>query len=149
MSMHKIHEEHLESLGWIMECESPLEIRHEDGSFATGRAAQHILDDIRWPTIYEKWVHPDLDLTCSYVDHVPSSVEHVWETTDEGMRLKPYYDYPKIGDLFVENGHWYGRIEEGGFRVLATGMLIECDNSKWEVSETARLMEDDEDDIAF
>ena len=31
--------------GWILECESPLEIRHaETGSFATGMAAQMVID---------------------------------------------------------------------------------------------------------
>lgn len=30
--------------GWAVECESPFEIRHEDGSFATGQAAKIVLD---------------------------------------------------------------------------------------------------------
>jgi hypothetical protein len=30
----------LEHLGWIVECESPFEIRHSDGSFATLNAAR-------------------------------------------------------------------------------------------------------------
>tara|TARA_R110001606_G_scaffold379561_1_gene539665 strand:+ start:962 stop:1135 length:174 start_codon:yes stop_codon:yes gene_type:complete len=33
----------LEDNGWIIECESPFEIRHEDGSFATGQAANIVL----------------------------------------------------------------------------------------------------------
>lgn len=33
----------LEKLGWTVECESPFEIRHEDGSFATGQAAHVVL----------------------------------------------------------------------------------------------------------
>ena len=28
--------------GWTVECESPLEIRHEDGSFATSNAAEMV-----------------------------------------------------------------------------------------------------------
>lgn len=36
----------LESEGWEIECESPYEIRHEDGSFATGFAAQIVTDYI-------------------------------------------------------------------------------------------------------
>jgi hypothetical protein len=32
--------------GWEIECKSPLEIRHEDGSFATGQAAQIILNSM-------------------------------------------------------------------------------------------------------
>lgn len=33
--------------GWEIECESPFEIRHEDGSFATGQAAQIVLEELR------------------------------------------------------------------------------------------------------
>jgi hypothetical protein len=36
----------LESLGWTVECESPFEIRHEDGSFATQNAAKIVMADI-------------------------------------------------------------------------------------------------------
>lgn len=32
--------------GWTVECESPLELRHEDGSFASGQAAIFILDNL-------------------------------------------------------------------------------------------------------
>lgn len=38
--------------------------------------------------------------------------------------IKPYYDEPKKGDYWVINGEWYGRVEPGGFRVLATHILI-------------------------
>jgi hypothetical protein len=33
--------------GWTVECENPLELRHEDGSVATGRAAQMLIDKVR------------------------------------------------------------------------------------------------------
>lgn len=33
----------LEKNGWTVECESPFEVRHEDGSFATGQAAEMVL----------------------------------------------------------------------------------------------------------
>jgi flagellar basal body rod protein FlgG len=36
-------EQLLEENGWTVECESPLEIRHKDGSFATGQAASIVL----------------------------------------------------------------------------------------------------------
>lgn len=32
----------LEHFGWTIECESPLEISHEDGSFASGQAADMV-----------------------------------------------------------------------------------------------------------
>lgn len=37
----------LEKSGWIVECQSPFEIRHEDGSFATLNAAEIVLDEVR------------------------------------------------------------------------------------------------------
>ena len=38
----------LEENGWVVECESPFEIRYEDGgAFATGLAAQIVLDDLK------------------------------------------------------------------------------------------------------
>ena len=40
-------DELLELAGWTLECESPLEIRHEDGSFATGQAAQIVIEFLR------------------------------------------------------------------------------------------------------
>lgn len=37
----------LEAYDWIVECESPFEIRHEDGSFATGSAASIVVEYLR------------------------------------------------------------------------------------------------------
>ena len=37
----------LEEFGWVMECESPLEIRHEGGSFASGYAATLVISQLR------------------------------------------------------------------------------------------------------
>lgn len=37
----------LDDNDWTLECESPFEIRHESGAFATGIAAQFILDDLK------------------------------------------------------------------------------------------------------
>lgn len=38
----------LEANGWTLECESPLEIRHDiSGSFASGLAARLVLDHLR------------------------------------------------------------------------------------------------------
>jgi len=41
--MPYVDEQLLEKHGWTLECESPFEIRHEDGSFATGQAADIVL----------------------------------------------------------------------------------------------------------
>lgn len=37
----------LKLFGWMVECELPFELRHTDGSIATGRAAKIVLDDCR------------------------------------------------------------------------------------------------------
>jgi len=34
--------------GWIIECESPFEIRHSDGSFASGQGARAVLDELKY-----------------------------------------------------------------------------------------------------
>lgn len=36
----------LKTAGWAAECQSPFEIRHEDGSFATGQAAQFVVQTL-------------------------------------------------------------------------------------------------------
>lgn len=36
----------LQVAGWTIECESPLEIRHQDGSFATGQAAKMVISSL-------------------------------------------------------------------------------------------------------
>lgn len=46
----------LEANGWTVECHSPLEIRHEDGSFATGVAAHVLIDAVN-----EGWFDDDDD----------------------------------------------------------------------------------------
>jgi len=45
--MMKKTEELCEKYGWTMECYSPFELRHEDGSFATGQAAQLVLQECK------------------------------------------------------------------------------------------------------
>jgi len=37
----------LEKYGWTVECYSPFEVRHDDGSFASGQAAKMVLDCIQ------------------------------------------------------------------------------------------------------
>lgn len=42
----EINEKILDQLGWIVECESPLEISHIDGSTATGWAAEIVIQEL-------------------------------------------------------------------------------------------------------
>ncbi|MNR71327.1 hypothetical protein D3C71_19420 [compost metagenome] len=43
----KSTEQLLEDNGWTLECESPLEIRHTDGSFATQQAARIVVAELQ------------------------------------------------------------------------------------------------------
>ena len=38
--------EYIENDGWIICCESPLELEHKDGDTATGLAAEYVLDEL-------------------------------------------------------------------------------------------------------
>lgn len=42
----------LQENGWQVECESPLEIRHEDGSFASMNAAYHVAESLNLSNIF-------------------------------------------------------------------------------------------------
>lgn len=43
----------LEKYGWTIECESPFEIRHEDGSFASNQAAYMVVEQLKIDDIEE------------------------------------------------------------------------------------------------
>ena len=42
----KSREELLEKLGWVIICNSPLEIEYGDGSFASGMAADIVIEEL-------------------------------------------------------------------------------------------------------
>jgi hypothetical protein len=46
----------VKEMGWTVECESPIELRHEDGSFASGQAAYVMLNEIHqdWSRLQEE-----------------------------------------------------------------------------------------------
>ncbi|MBK6616193.1 hypothetical protein [Ottowia sp.] len=44
----------LEQAGWTIECQSPLEIRHTDGSFATLNAARAVADALIMDPVHDK-----------------------------------------------------------------------------------------------
>ena len=52
----KTTEELLEENGWSIECQSPFEIRHVDGSFASGNAARRVIDSFCYDVCFEKLV---------------------------------------------------------------------------------------------
>jgi len=45
------NEDLLKENGWIIECESPFEIRHKDGSFASMNAAYSVAEKLRLSSV--------------------------------------------------------------------------------------------------
>lgn len=153
--MHKLHRKFLLKNGWFLDNESPIQIRNEDGSIATGTAAQCIINKLQFPRITIQWYHPILELRCEELlldSDKPAYYEFVSENIDGKFYQKPYFDKIRVGDYWVENGHWWGRKEKNGFRVLATHTLVKCDNSLWERKEILTepyVCGEDEDCIPF
>lgn len=72
MNMTPEFEKYFEAQGWIMECESPLEIRHEDGSFATYQAAKSVIREIQAQYNEENGIRPE-----STLDDLTSHIEEI------------------------------------------------------------------------
>lgn len=58
--MNELNKKILATRKWTIECESPFEIRHEDGSFATGQAANivlhHLIEMFRENQDMNNWI---------------------------------------------------------------------------------------------
>ena len=104
-------EELCEKYGWTMECYSPLELRHNDGSFASGQAANLVYLDLqeeernkKYPTEreHEKAVYLDgfvrgsieyviyLEEMCQVKDELIRAQKELlkWELCDKIKKLK-------------------------------------------------------------
>jgi hypothetical protein len=93
--MDKKTEQKLKKCGWKVECESPLEIRFEDdGAFATGLAAQLVIesldaafpDELSLPvpmdaTVGEKWEAPEFSVAVT-VEKVRQLGTSILKTTE-------------------------------------------------------------------
>ena len=49
----------LKENGWEIECESPFEIRHTDGSFATMSAAYSVLNELKYEASHTKFEYKE------------------------------------------------------------------------------------------
>jgi len=85
----------LEHYGWTIECESPFEIRHEDGSFASGQAAYTVLIDL--VEDYEcEVIKKPIELTFGPDNHFdPVAIKH----NNKGERI----DFAKTVRWFINN----------------------------------------------
>lgn len=83
----------LESLGWTVECQSPLEIRHFEGSFATGFAAKVLVDYLKSEAAAEANTLPD-DLSAAPVTELRALFERV-ENLIKVAAGRPETDYDR------------------------------------------------------
>lgn len=103
--MDKEDELLLKAEGWEVECESPFEIRHEDGSFASGQAAQMVLSVLR----EEMQIMTFNELAQGARFSYPTDSDIVWiKLSDEGCGLVAKYD-----DFYIRHKNWTGQQEIG------------------------------------
>jgi len=89
--------------GWTIECQSPFEIRHEDGSFATGQAADCVLSSLREESVVMKFTELALGARFKYL--VGKKLDRVWiKLNDEGCGLIAQYD-PE----YIQHPNWMGQ----------------------------------------
>ncbi len=90
----------LESKGWVVECESPLEIREEDsGSFATGYAANLVLESLR----DEEKVEKKFNLNSSVAKLMERAFDDADYPSDQQYRIEPNkYFCAKFAELIVK-----------------------------------------------
>lgn len=95
-----MNEEKMELLlqvgGWNLLCISPFEIEHQDGSFASGRAAEIILDDLERETKIMKF--PELALGARF-RYLKQPNGRIWiKINEDGCGLIAEYDVKYIVD---------------------------------------------------
>lgn len=99
--MDKKDEMLLKAEGWELECESPFEIRHEDGSFASGQAAQIVLSVLREEIQTMTFNEMAYGARFSYIN----DPETVWiKLGDEGYGTIARYD-----EKYIKHKNWTGQ----------------------------------------
>ena len=87
--------------GWMVECKSPFEIRHEDGSFATLQAADLVLQSLREESVVMKF--PDLALGARF--RYSGKYKQIWiKLSDEENGLIAEYD-----PNYIQHPRWVGQ----------------------------------------
>ena len=79
--MSREDEKLLEDAGWEVECESPMEFRHFDGSFAKGQAALCVLSDLKheYDTVSPKFEYKWEQLKGNILEQLNAFGEEGWE----------------------------------------------------------------------
>lgn len=83
----------LEKYGWIVECESPFEIRHDDESFATNNAAKLILETLKKEEKLNKLPDTNRDYNQIYNDFWKDIIEDKYGNIDIEQLKKELCDY--------------------------------------------------------
>ena len=100
-----MHEEDIKLLakaGWQVECHSPFEIRHEDGSFATEQAAYIVLDSIREEYNIMSFEELALGSRFKYLD---GKSNNIWiKISNDNLGLIVEYD-----DEYMKYPNWLGQ----------------------------------------
>lgn len=100
--MNDSDEKLLASHGWTVECESPFEVRHEDGSFASGQAADFLVSALREESVVMKFT--DLALGARF-KYLGQKGDRTWiKLTDEGCGLIAQY-HPE----YIQHPRWIGQ----------------------------------------
>lgn len=99
-------EQLLASHGWTVECKSPFEIRHVDGSFASRQAADCVISSLREDFVAMKF--PDLALGARFkylASDTASSHSRIWiKLSDEDCGLIAEYD-----PNYIQHPRWTGQ----------------------------------------
>ena len=102
MNMTPEFEKYFEAQGWIMECQSPLEIRHEDGSFATYQAAKAVIREIKAEYDLEHGVQSE-----STVDQLNNNIAEIIKINETVQQYVQTAQEQSLKDEEIKN--------EGGF----------------------------------
>lgn len=100
----------LASHGWTVECESPFEIRHMDGSRATKQAAKAILSSLLEESIVMKFTQLPLGARFKYLGKYPDIttdglVSQIWiKLSNEDCGLIAEYDR-----IYIRHRDWFGQ----------------------------------------
>ena len=84
----------LEANGWEVECQSPFEIRTKDGSFASGEAANIVLNDLKYEHHY-KHTEPDMRDCFNAGINRGVTIACILTKRDLGEEFPSYQEYMK------------------------------------------------------
>ena len=80
--------------GWEVECESPLEIRHADGSFASGYAANVVVSDLKSEHV-QRFIEQDMHDCFNAGVNRGVTIAAIITRRDIGEEFPSYQEYMK------------------------------------------------------